>query len=96
LGKRQINDLLLNQLPFRQDILKAHNFYRALHCAPPLTLDNSLSEWAQSYANHLVEIGKLEHSDREHIGENLYMSKSSRVYQTANGETKDAIQCFHY
>lgn len=62
---------------FIPEMLKLHNFYRARHCAPPLTISTRLNEIAQSYAEHLAATSKFEHSGNklgeEALGENLYM-----------------------
>jgi len=49
--------------------LAAHNAIRAKHKVKPLTWDTTLVKSAQSWANNLAKLGKLQHSGP---GENLY------------------------
>ncbi len=62
--------------PDVQLVVQQHNDYRARHNTPALTLDNTLSTAAASWAQTLAEGGCiLEHSDlasRPGQGENLY------------------------
>jgi uncharacterized protein YkwD len=64
------------------DMLQLHNYYRARHSAPPLTISQRLNHIAQNYAEHLAATGKFEHSGNklgnESLGENLYMQWISR------------------
>ncbi len=64
------------------DMLQLHNYYRARHSAPPLTISQRLNHIAQKYADHLAATRKFEHSgnklENESIGENLYMQWISR------------------
>ena len=53
------------------EILAAHNAYRAPLGLPPLRWSDSLEDKAQSWADHLAEIGELVHSGS---GQNLAMS----------------------
>ncbi|UJR08502.1 hypothetical protein I4U23_012768 [Adineta vaga] len=59
------------------DLLQTHNYYRALHTAPPLVVSQRLNLIAQKYAEHLAATLKFEHSGNklgdESIGENLFM-----------------------
>ena len=58
-------------------MLYFHNYYRAIHSAPPLTISHRLNLIAQNYANYLAKNSKFEHSrnrfGNETLGENLYM-----------------------
>ncbi|XP_060064314.1 Golgi-associated plant pathogenesis-related protein 1-like [Ylistrum balloti] len=56
---------------FREEVLAAHNKYRAKHGAEPLTQAKDLDEIAQKWAEHLVKNDIFEHSDTEY-GENLW------------------------
>lgn len=58
------------QKQFRQEMLEAHNQYRARHCAPPLTLDNNLNNEAQKHAEHLIHINQVESSTIQDLNEN--------------------------
>jgi len=78
-------------------MLKLHNYHRARHCAPPLTISQRLNQIAQSYAEHLAATSTFEHSGNqlgdEPLGENLYMQWIShgRVKVTA----KDAVKSWY-
>ena len=61
-------------LGYKQDALKQHNVYRAIHDAPPMKLKRDLNKAAVQYARELFDIGKLVHSkweSRQGQGENL-------------------------
>ncbi|CEF66131.1 CAP domain-containing protein [Strongyloides ratti] len=62
-------------------MLKETNQYRYAHGAKPLTMDQSLSNLAQVYAQKLASMKRLEHdyADRRY-GENLGMSTSYTAY----------------
>ena len=73
---------------FGESILTKHNALRSLHQnTPVLILDASLSARAQAWAEHLLAIDKLQHSNRDQRsgdGENLYVtSQSNRTYSQA-------------
>ena len=53
------------------ELLSAHNAYRASLGLRPLRWSNALEAKAQSWADHLAEIGQLEHSGS---GQNLAMA----------------------
>ncbi|CAH0392347.1 unnamed protein product [Bemisia tabaci] len=61
---------------FADEVLAAHNHYRAAHGVPPLTLDEDLNALAQDWAVHLTQLGHMEHRDSEY-GENVYYFWSS-------------------
>ncbi|KAI4875777.1 hypothetical protein NFI96_024292 [Prochilodus magdalenae] len=61
---------------FAQGFLQTHNTYRKQHGAPPLTINQDLCRSAQAWAEHLLSIKKLKHSQAEY-GENLYYAWSS-------------------
>ncbi|XP_067376681.1 Golgi-associated plant pathogenesis-related protein 1-like isoform X2 [Channa argus] len=61
---------------FQQEFLKTHNAYRAKHSAPALKLNAELNASAQSWANHLLATGTLQHSDTKD-GENIFTVFSS-------------------
>jgi len=65
--------------------LAKHNAYRAKHGSPPMTLDNDMSNAAQEYAEKLVKIGALVHSDSSD-GENLWMG-CTMYMGTSAGDT---------
>jgi len=55
------------------ELLAAHNAYRASVGLPPLQWSDHLEAKAQGWADHLAEIGQLEHSGP---GQNLAMAAS--------------------
>lgn len=59
------------------NMLNLHNYYRAQHSAPPLTISRRLNQIAQAYADQLAATSRFEHSGNrlynEILGENLYM-----------------------
>lgn len=59
------------QQKFREEVIAAHNKYRAKHGAGPLTQARDLDEIAQKWADYLVKNNKFEHSDTQY-GENLW------------------------
>ena len=66
---------------FEQDGLNAHNYYRAYHDSPPMTLNNEMSSAAAAYAKKIASTGSMQHSSRDERpgqGENLYMSCTSK------------------
>ena len=87
-----VSAMLASQFVLSQTIdkilLTEHNHLRTLHQnTPMLTLDATLSAQAQAWAEHLLTIGKLQHSGREQrqgAGENLYFkAQSNRTYSQA-------------
>ncbi|CAF1551756.1 unnamed protein product [Rotaria sp. Silwood1] len=65
------------QRQFQNDVLYAHNYYRAYHCAQSLQLDDLLSTSAQNFAQKLADTNQFYHSGTKGVGENLYMATSS-------------------
>lgn len=61
---------------FAAEFLQAHNEYRSKHGAPPLSLDPNLNLSAQAWAQTLLSIKTLKHSNAK-VGENLYYTYSS-------------------
>ncbi|XP_055631777.1 Golgi-associated plant pathogenesis-related protein 1-like [Toxorhynchites rutilus septentrionalis] len=57
---------------FESAVLDAHNRLRARHSAPLLTLNASISQYAQEWANNLARRGTLQHRTSDQYGENLY------------------------
>ncbi|XP_022220824.2 Golgi-associated plant pathogenesis-related protein 1 isoform X2 [Drosophila obscura] len=72
------------QADFAEDCLKKHNEYRKKHSAPDLTLDQELSNGAESYAKELAEKDVFEHSKAPGLGENLYL--------TYGGDPNDCVK----
>ncbi|XP_059909969.1 Golgi-associated plant pathogenesis-related protein 1-like [Gadus macrocephalus] len=74
---------------FQKEFLTTHNTYRQMHQSPPLTLSKDLNESAQSWANHLLDIGSLKHRGN---GENIYcMSSSAPINLTG----KEAVESWY-
>lgn len=59
-----------------QEILNAHNSYRAEVGVPPLSWSDTLASHAQEWANHLAATQSFEHSGADGEGENLWMGTS--------------------
>ena len=68
--------------------LDAHNTKRALHGASPLTWDAGLAQDAQIWANHLADIGQMQHEPGIDEGENLFVSYNS---QDVTASCDDAV-----
>jgi uncharacterized protein YkwD len=67
---------LNNQGNMINDILAAHNKYRSQVGVPPLKWSNKIASSAQTWANKLANMGKMQHStsqERSGYGENLWM-----------------------
>ena len=64
-------------LRLQQEMLQAHNTYRARHCAPSLTLDENLNKRAQKYAGYLAYIDKMVACNNCSFGQNLYVQNNS-------------------
>ncbi len=80
-----------NLAAFQQAILTRHNYYRAKHGAPALTLDNQLNSGAQQWANRLASTQKFEHSGTKGQGENLYVYGTSGKLPTITEEANKAV-----
>lgn len=61
------------------ELLAAHNAYRANLGLPPLRWSGALAASAQNWADHLAEIGQLEHSGP---GQNLAMATAGSLSLT--------------
>ncbi|KAJ8286470.1 hypothetical protein GJAV_G00039590 [Gymnothorax javanicus] len=72
---------------FVKEFVDTHNSYRRKHGAPPLTLSRDLCKSAQTWADHLLSIKTLQHSNSNN-GENLYYAWSSG-HKTPSG--KEAV-----
>ncbi|KAM9440837.1 GLI pathogenesis-related 2 isoform 1-T2 [Clarias gariepinus] len=67
---------------FAAEFLQAHNKYRRNHGAPPLTMDPNLNHSAQAWADNLLSIRTLKHSNAN-TGENLYYTYNSSPQRLA-------------
>ncbi|KAM3611267.1 uncharacterized protein V6R79_015756 [Siganus canaliculatus] len=74
---------------FRQEFLETHNAYRKKHGAPGMTYNEELNAAAQSWANHLLAISTLKHSDTKD-GENIYNMFSSAPIKLTGKEAVDS------
>ncbi|XP_052219904.1 Golgi-associated plant pathogenesis-related protein 1-like isoform X1 [Dreissena polymorpha] len=79
---------------FIEELIKAHNEYRAKHQASPLKHAQDLSDYAQNWANHLIATNSFEHSncDRkgQRLGENIASKWSSSPTDYTGQEPTDA------
>ncbi|MEU4317623.1 CAP family protein [Nocardia fluminea] len=69
---------------FAQEVLDAHNYFRAHHGAAPLELDSELNQQAQEWADHLAGAGLFGHRPNNRYGENLYAAVGAT---TASGQS---------
>uniref|UniRef100_A0A673KCY7 GLI pathogenesis-related 2 n=1 Tax=Sinocyclocheilus rhinocerous TaxID=307959 RepID=A0A673KCY7_9TELE len=70
---------------FEAEFLQSHNVYRRQHGAPPLTINKNLCRSAQAWAEHLLSITTLKHSNKDY-GENLYYAWSSATKKLTGHE----------
>ncbi|KAJ8346421.1 hypothetical protein SKAU_G00278220 [Synaphobranchus kaupii] len=73
---------------FEKEFVDTHNAYRRKHGAPPLRLSRDLCKSAQSWAEHLLSIKTLKHSNTSN-GENLYYAWSSAQKSLTGKEAVD-------
>ncbi|XP_029109052.1 GLI pathogenesis-related 2 isoform X2 [Scleropages formosus] len=73
---------------FEKEFLESHNSYRQKHGAPPLKMSRDLCSSAQAWADRLLSMQKLRHSDTEN-GENLFYTKSSVPKKVTGKEAVD-------
>ncbi|KAL2100078.1 hypothetical protein ACEWY4_004472 [Coilia grayii] len=84
----KLNSLSATDSSFEREFLEAHNSYRQLHGASPLTMSRDLCRTAQKWADHLLASKKMQHSQADH-GENLYYAWSSAPKQIHGKEAVD-------
>lgn len=77
-------ETLVAQSSMAEEILEAHNKYRAEVNVAPLTWSNTLASNAQEWANHLASLGgnTLQHSSNTGEGENLWLGTSGAFSYT--------------
>jgi hypothetical protein len=77
-------ETLVAQSSMAQEILEAHNKYRAEVNVAPLVWSNTLASNAQEWANYLVSLGgnTLQHSSNTGEGENLWLGTSGAFSYT--------------
>ena len=73
----KINSLDLDLEKIRSEILSDHNYHRKRHQVDTLVRNSEIEKVAQTYSEHLAEIGNMQHSQNEKYGENLYYCMSS-------------------
>uniref|UniRef100_A0A8C1J1S2 GLI pathogenesis-related 2 n=1 Tax=Cyprinus carpio TaxID=7962 RepID=A0A8C1J1S2_CYPCA len=74
---------------FEAVFLQTHNAYRKQHGAPPLTINKNLCRTAQAWADHLLSIRTLKHSNKDY-GENLYYAWSSATKKLTGHEAVES------
>lgn len=74
---------------FQREFLDTHNAYRQKHNTPSLTLSGDLTASAQKWADYLISIKTLQHSDTNN-GENLYFAWSSAPKTLTGKEAVDS------
>ena len=75
----------VNVQQFRQDMLDAHNRYRAIHGSPPLRRNAAAEQSAQAYAEKLLRTRRFEHGDFNGYGQNLGYQRKFDSPVTLNG-----------
>ncbi len=102
-GATIANHLVLGQTSIdlaklRSDAVSAHNTHRAKHKSPNVTIDNTLNESAQAWAQTIAAKGDLEHStNRNNVGENIYWGgESASLGSTAVDEWYSEIKDYDY
>lgn len=73
---------------FELEALDAHNLYRQQHGAPCLRLNPELCEASQRWADHLLSINALQHSNTTN-GENIWYKWNSSVRDATGKEIVD-------
>uniref|UniRef100_A0A672YVI4 Im:7150988 n=1 Tax=Sphaeramia orbicularis TaxID=375764 RepID=A0A672YVI4_9TELE len=76
---------------FKKEFLDTHNAYRAKHSTPPVKYNEELNAAAQKWADHMLQINTLQHSDTKD-GENVFSSWSS---ETLNPTGKEAVDSWY-
>lgn len=98
------NHLVLGQASIdlaklRSDAVSAHNTYRAKHQSPNVTIDDTLNQSAQAWAQTIAAKGDLEHSTGSGVGENIYWgggTDSTNLGSTAVQEWYSEIKDYDY
>jgi uncharacterized protein YkwD len=86
LQRRESSSFTTDQREFQNQMLTAHNIYRSLHCAPPLTLDEDINRSAQKHAESLASANSLTHSESSDLGENLFRMSSLQEIKHSRGQ----------
>ncbi|XP_017022128.1 Golgi-associated plant pathogenesis-related protein 1 isoform X1 [Drosophila kikkawai] len=64
---------------FEREVLDAHNKYRAMHGAKPLTLNPKLNQLATEWAKYLLARNCMQHRPNSGYGENIYMASGGNL-----------------
>ncbi|XP_077503714.1 Golgi-associated plant pathogenesis-related protein 1-like isoform X1 [Amblyomma americanum] len=83
----------LSDKEFRQDSLKWHNHYRAIHGVPPLKHSDELCRYAQEWADTLAKKDTFCHRPNNKYGENIYMAWSSDPTKEVTG--REAVDSWY-
>ncbi|XP_040180508.1 Golgi-associated plant pathogenesis-related protein 1-like [Rana temporaria] len=90
----------INLRQFEASFLSAHNKYRKLHGSPPLRLSRNLCSSAQRWADYILSIRVLQHSNWQGLGENIYTKSSSVPIDLSGNEGVDCwygeVQKYNY
>ncbi|KAK0136415.1 Golgi-associated plant pathogenesis-related protein 1 [Merluccius polli] len=81
--------ILLVDESFKQEFLTTHNAHRQKHQSPPLSLSGDLNASAQRWADHLLSIRSMQHSNTDD-GENIYSASSSAQINLTGKEAVDS------
>uniref|UniRef100_A0A8B9H948 Golgi-associated plant pathogenesis-related protein 1-like n=1 Tax=Astyanax mexicanus TaxID=7994 RepID=A0A8B9H948_ASTMX len=73
------------QTEFKANFLAKHNEYRKKHGVPEVTLSEDLCDSSQKWADHLLSIKTLQHSETNN-GENVFYSWSSKTTKPTGPE----------
>ncbi|XP_018084491.1 GLI pathogenesis-related 2 L homeolog isoform X2 [Xenopus laevis] len=73
---------------FEQEALDVHNRYRRQHGAPPLQLSRELCDSSRKWADYLLSINALQHSNTTN-GENLWYKWNSSMRDASGSEVVD-------
>ncbi|KAJ4942357.1 hypothetical protein JOQ06_012223 [Pogonophryne albipinna] len=74
---------------FQKEFQETHNAYRAKHGAPQMTFNSEMCASAQKWADHLLSIGGMKHSETKD-GENIYYMSSSAGSNPTGKEAVDS------
>lgn len=86
IGERKAPAKPLSDKEFRQDCLKWHNHYRAIHGVSPLKHSDELCGYAQEWADTLAKKDTFCHRPNNKYGENIYMAWSSDPTKEVTGQ----------
>ncbi|KAK5931760.1 hypothetical protein CgunFtcFv8_003531 [Champsocephalus gunnari] len=74
---------------FQKEFQETHNAYRAKHGAPQMTFNSEMCASAQKWADHLLSISEMKHSETKD-GENIYYMSSSAGSNPTGKEAVDS------